>query len=42
MLKDSIRVGLSEIADIMNNYGFSNEALVMMRKSYNECVTRED
>ena len=41
-LKDSIRIGYTELAEVHSNFGFSNEALVMMRKSVHECTARED
>ena len=36
-LKDSVRIGYMDLAEIHEKYGFSNEAIVMMKRAYNEC-----
>ena len=41
-LKDSIRIGYVELAEINLKFGFAQEALNMMRKSYHETNAREE
>ena len=37
-----MRAGYIELAEIQNNFGFSTDALNMMRKAYHETTHRED
>lgn len=41
-LKDPVRISMNELADIMLRFGYDNDAILMMRKTYDECSAVED
>ena len=41
-LKDPVRISMSELADIQLKYGFDSDAILMMRKTFDECTAIED
>lgn len=41
-LKDPVRISMSELADIHLKFGYDSDAILMMRKTFDECKARED
>ncbi len=41
-LKDPVRISMSELADIQLKFGFEQDAILMMRKTFDECSAPED
>lgn len=41
-LRDPFRHTMNELADIHFKYGFDNDALLMMRRAFDECRAVED
>lgn len=41
-LKDPVRISMSELADIQLKFGFDSDAILMMRKTFDECSAIED
>ena len=37
-----MRISMSELADIQLKYGFDSDAILMMRKTFDECTAMED
>ena len=41
-LKDPVRISMSELADIQLKFGYDSDAILMMRKTFDECAAIED
>ena len=41
-MKDSVRISMGLLADVQMKFGYDSDAILMMRKTFDECAAIED